>query len=88
MSLVGLNEATDVRSMDDGESLLKPLGGTSFYEMVSHFRDIGILHEYPARSSPLEDVRLSEPRFWTSLTLEEAQTMADSLNFSLDKYIL
>ena len=88
MSLVGLNQATDVRSMDDGESLLKSLGATSFYEMMSHFRDIAIQHEYPARPSPLEDVRLSDPRFWTSLTLEEAQTMAGSLNFCLDKYIL
>jgi hypothetical protein len=96
VSMVSLNPSKDLTSRDDDddsvimshhEDMLRSLGNVSFYETVAYLRDIGVLHDYPKRSVS-ETIRLSQRSFWSSITRDEAQAIAKSVNFSLDRYIL
>jgi len=88
VSLVGLNQAqSSSGSRIDHEEKLRSLGSTSFNASLADLRSMGILYEHPRRS-PTDLIRMSEPRFACSLTTEEAQEIAKSLNFPLNRYIL
>lgn len=94
VSMVGLNQqslesssaAASSSSSADGEERLRSLGSTAFYENISHLRDMNLLHEYPIRSAT-DPIRLADPRYWTSITKEEAHKIASDLSFPLDRYI-
>lgn len=99
VSLISLNPTDDLSLQfgDDGDDnstgvnhqdeMLRSLGNVSFQETVAYLRDIGIIHDYPKRSVS-ENVRLSQRNFWSSMTRDEAQAVARSIDFPLDKYIL
>lgn len=78
------NNANDASEQD---GMLRSLGNVPFHETVTYLRDIGILHDYPKRS-PSEAIRLSHRSFWSSITREEADAVAKSVNFALDRYLL
>jgi len=86
VSMVGLNHSS-TSSIGDDDERLRSLGGSAFYENLAQLCDMGLLHEYPARSDT-DAVRLSEPRFWTPITMEDAQAIAASMAFPLDRYII
>ena len=54
---------------------MRSLGSTSFFESLAELRQIGLIHG-------------NSRRCWCSLTAAEAQSIAKSLNFPLDKYML
>jgi hypothetical protein len=77
VSLVGLNQEDELGS----------LGSVAFFQSLANMRDIGLLHEQPMRTAD-QPLRLVEPRYWCSLTLEEARTIASGISFPLDRYML
>lgn len=81
-SVVGLAASS---SADDDRS--RALGGAAFYDNLVHLCDIGLLHEHPSQSG-YEITRLNDPRYWTSISADDAKSMAKSLSFPLDSYIL
>jgi hypothetical protein len=87
-SVMGLlcDELPFSSSSRDGDGVARTLGGSAFYDNLAILSDAGLIHEYPNRS-PYELFRLSETRYWTSLTHDEAKAMARSMNFPLDSYI-
>ena len=85
VSLVGLNTSSAAFS---GEERLRSLGGTAFHENFSLLRDIGFLLEYPPRQAYSETIRMTEPRYWSPLTVEDAKAIASSMEFPLDRYLL
>ena len=85
VSMIGLNKLPD--KQDCPEEMLRSLGTTSFSETLSHLRDIGLLHEQPLRSLS-DPIRLVEPRYYCSLTRGEANAIAKTTGFPLEKYIL
>lgn len=87
VSLVGLHHSESSLGHSSHEEMLCSLGSSAFSETLSHLRDIGILNECPARTET-DEVRLIEPRYWCSLSLEEAQKMAAEISFPLDRYLL
>ena len=93
VSIVSLNASksqSDHRSggidMDNNE-MLRTLGNIRFLQTVRYLRDIGVLHEFPKRS-PNESIRFSQRNLWTTISQDEAQAIAKSVNFPLDRYIL
>ena len=90
VSMVSLNASNDLLADDNGggdDEALKSLGNIHFFEMVAHLKSLGILHDYPKRS-PSDTIRLSQRSFWSSITKDEAQQVAKSVNFPLEKYVL
>jgi Origin recognition complex (ORC) subunit 5 C-terminus len=81
-SVVGLAASSIA---DDDRS--RALGGAAFYDNLAHLCDIGLLHEHPSQSG-YEISRLNDPRYWTSISADDAKSMAKSLSFPLDSYIL
>jgi Origin recognition complex (ORC) subunit 5 C-terminus len=93
VSIVSLNASrhhrsggTDSIDMDNNE-MLRSLGNIRFLETITYLRDIGVLHDFPKRS-PNEPIRFSQRNLWTTITQDEAQDIARSVNFPLDRYIL
>jgi Origin recognition complex (ORC) subunit 5 C-terminus len=92
VSMVSLNPSNEL-SQDNYDAamhqdeMLRSLGNISFHETVAYLRDIGILHDHPKRSAS-ENIRLSQRNFWSSITRDEAQAVAKSVKFPLDRYIL
>lgn len=80
------SSGSDSNDMDNAE-MLRSLGNIRFLETISYLRDIGVLHEFP-KSSPIEPIRFSQRSLWTTITQDEAQDIAKSVNFPLDRYIL
>jgi hypothetical protein len=87
VSTIGLNQSL---ASNDGninrDERLRSLGTATFNESLAHLRDIGLLNEPPSRSAA-DALRMSDARYWCSLTLDEAQGIAKSVNFPLDRYI-
>lgn len=80
VSLVGLNDSR--RNQNDGS--LQALGTNVFNETLASLRDIGLLYERPVRTEPIHSI---EPRYFCSLTKEEAFDIASSLGISLERYL-
>lgn len=70
---------------ENGEDALRSLGTIEFDASVAFLIDVGVLHEYPSRSST-ETIRLSQRSVWSSITKSEAQDAAKRVNFPLDRY--
>jgi hypothetical protein len=87
VSTIGLNPslASNDGNIDIDERL-RSLGTATFNESLAHLRDIGLLNEPPSRTAA-DALRMSDARYWCSLTLDEAQGIARSVDFPLDKYI-
>jgi hypothetical protein len=73
-------------SMDHPEMLLS-LGNIRFLETMTYLRDIGVLHDFPKRTSN-EPIRFAQRSMWTTISNDEAQEIAKSIHFPLDRYIL
>jgi hypothetical protein len=87
VSTIGLNQS--LASTDgniDRDERLRSLGTSTFNESLAHLRDIGLLHEPPSRTVA-DALRMNDAMYWCSLTLDEAQGIAKSVNFPLDRYI-
>ena len=69
------------------DEMVRSLGNIRFLETIMYLRDIGVLHEFPKRSIN-EPIRFSQRNLWTSLSKDEAQAIAKSISFPLDRYIL
>ena len=67
--------------------MLRSLGNVRFLETITYLRDIGVLHDFPKRS-PSEPIRFAQRNLWTTITHDEAQEIAKSINFPLDRYLL
>ena len=80
------SSGSDSNDMDNAE-MLRSLGNIRFLETITYLRDIGVLHEFP-KASPNEPIRFSQRSLWTTITQDEAQDIAKSVNFPLDRYIL
>jgi Origin recognition complex (ORC) subunit 5 C-terminus len=63
------------------------MGGAAFYDNLAHLCETGLLHEHPGQSG-YEITRLNDPRYWTSISADDAKSMAKSLSFPLHSYIL
>jgi len=95
VSMVSLNPSKELTARPNGagnddedeDDPLKSFGNIYFHETVAYLKSIGILHDFPQRS-PNDPIRLSQRNFWSSITKEEAQQVAKSVNFPLDRYIL
>jgi hypothetical protein len=87
VSTIGLNQSlsSNDRSIDRDERL-RSLGTATFNESLAHLRDIGLLNEPPSRTAA-DALRMSDARYWCSLTLDEAQGIAKSVNFPLDRFL-
>ena len=94
VSIVGLNQGQQPgrKSKEMGGSpTITPgsIGSTDFFEALAYLRDIGILHDKAGRSSSVTDTQnLVNPKFWCSTTRDEADTVAKSIGFPLDDYLL
>lgn len=69
-----------------GEEPTGLLGDVSFNEMLASLRDRGWISAHPSQSAS-DSARLSEPRYYTSITEEEAVRLAGEVQFPLDKFI-
>ena len=96
VSIVSLNASksqaenrTSAREGNDKDhpEILRSIGNIRFLETMTYLRDIGVLHDFPKRS-PNDPIRFSQRNVWTTLTQDEAQQIAKSINFPLDRYIL
>lgn len=87
VSLNPSNEDDDNAPMNQDGIMLRSLGNVSFHETVAYLIDIGILHDYPKRSAS-DTIRISQRSLWSSITRDEAQEVAKSVKFPLDRYIL
>ena len=94
VSIVGLNQgqqsertgkqAFGCRGITPGS-----IGSSDFFEALAHLRDIGVIHDKAGRSSSATDsANLGAPKFWCSLTRDEADSVAKSVRFPLDDYLL
>jgi Origin recognition complex (ORC) subunit 5 C-terminus len=98
VSIVSLNKSDELVScfsnfrnsdgivMDENE-MSQSLGSVPFLETITYLRDMGVLHDYPKRSVT-DPIRVSQRTLWTSITRDEAQRIATSIRFPLDRYIL
>lgn len=87
VSTIGLNQSLGSNDGNtDRDERLGSLGTATFNESLAHLRDIGLLNEPPSRTAA-DALRMSDARYWCSLTLDEAQGIAKSVNFPLDRYI-
>jgi hypothetical protein len=84
--MIGLNQSLIADSGGDDERL-RSLGTCTFNDSLAHLRDIGFLQEPPSRSTA-DAMRTNDARYCCSLTLDEAQGIAKSLHFPIDRYIL
>ena len=96
VSIVSLNASksqaenrTSAREGNDKDhpEILRSIGNIRFLETMTYLRDIGVLHDFPKRS-PNDPIRFSQRNVWTTITQDEAQRIAKSINFPLDRYIL
>ena len=96
VSIVSLNASksqaenrTSAREGNDKDhpEILRSIGNIRFLETMTYLRDIGVLHDFPKRS-PNDPIRFSQRNVWTTITQDEAQQIAKSINFPLDRYIL
>ena len=96
VSIVSLNASksqaenrTSAREANDKDhpEILRSIGNIRFLETMTYLRDIGVLHDFPKRS-PNDPIRFSQRNVWTTITQDEAQQIAKSINFPLDRYIL
>jgi Origin recognition complex (ORC) subunit 5 C-terminus len=82
VSIVGLNQGQTKPSTGtpSGTNSVDPsaTGSSDFLESLSYLRDVGILQEAS---------NLASPRFWCSLTKEEAEAVSESVNFQLESYL-
>jgi hypothetical protein len=86
VNIINLNYSNNADT-ENGEDALRSLGTIEFDSAVASLIDIGVLHEYPSRSST-ETKRLSQRSVWSSITWSEAQDAAKRVNFPLDRYTL
>lgn len=88
VSVVNLNLSTCFTSNANADDRLDSLGNLAFYRSLSHFLDIGVLHDYP-NLLPTESVQLTKQRmFWGTVTKQEAESIAESISFPLNQYTL
>jgi Origin recognition complex (ORC) subunit 5 C-terminus len=99
VSIVSLNasnksQAHELNSFGTGKNndivdpeMLRSLGNVRFLETITYLRDIGVLHDFPKRS-PNEPIRIAQRNLWTTISHDEAQEIAKTITFPLDKYIL
>jgi Cdc6-like AAA superfamily ATPase len=80
VSIVGLQ-----RALSDEEERSTYLGDFEFNNMLCHLCEAGLLHEHPVQSAGVV-IRMTDPRYYTTITDEEAKVLAKALNFQLDKY--
>ena len=89
VSLVSLNHTfhDDDNAADRDDDPLLSLGSIHFLEAVGHLQSNSILHDYPHRS--LNDaIRWSHRSYWSSITHDDAQQIAKSVEFPLDRYVV
>jgi hypothetical protein len=93
VSIVSLNASNSLLhssvsdNATDENEMIRTLGNVPFLETLTYLRDIGVLHDFPKRSKS-EPIRFSQRFFWTSIARDEVQSIAISINFPLDSYIL
>ncbi|CAB9521665.1 expressed unknown protein [Seminavis robusta] len=91
VSIVGLNKENQKGANGSGSAGdidVQPghVGDTDFFQSLSNLRDIGVLHDRPS-SSTTDVANMIAPRFWCSLTREEADVVARSVNFPLQHFL-
>jgi len=83
------NRRADSHLRDDLSIAPGRTGSTDFFETLAHLRDIGVLHDRAGRGSSAADLaNLSAPKFWCSLTRDEADAIARRIDFPLADYLL
>lgn len=93
VSIVGLNQgqANSNEAPPVGDAGVDPsaTGSSDFFESLSHLRDMGVLHDRAnGKASSAEDANPAAPRFWCSLTKDEADTVSRSVSFNLENYLI
>jgi len=88
VNLVGLHDFSNEEETLAGnrDKRIQSLGSCALYETLTHLRDIGLIHEQPSRSVS-EPIRMSDIRYWCSLSRDEALTIAKSIALPLDNYL-
>lgn len=95
ISIVGLNQdqrPADMSAQLKGDYEIEPsnIGSSDFFESLSHLRDVGVLHDRTSSAngaSAADEVNLSAPKYWCSLTRDEADAIAKSIRFPLENYL-
>jgi hypothetical protein len=87
VSIVSLHQSNSDDHGIGKDELLRSLGSVQFLNTITYLRDIGILHDFPKRSTT-EPIRYSHRQLWTSITRDEVERIAISIKFPLDKYSL
>lgn len=85
VSLLGLNP--EIVGGANIESRLESLGTPGIFQALSGLREMGLISEQPM-CSPRDPIRLFGPRYTCSLAREEADSIAASMKFPLEKYLL
>jgi hypothetical protein len=98
VSIVGLNQQNEKAGGSSGQrqrgSEIKPakIGSSDFFENLATLRDIGVLRDKANVSAPggatsMDTINMSAPRYWCTLTKDEADHIARSVNFPLEDYL-
>lgn len=92
VSLVGLHQTSSQSVLpsatDGGSDLVSQLGNQPFFDSLVHLRDLGLIQEGSAGKATFSDsINMTSPRYWTTLTLHEAESVAASIHFPLSKYL-
>lgn len=89
VSIISLHPFNDlaIENCNSPNKTLHSLGNVTFHEMVAYLKDVGVLHEYPKRSIS-DTIRVGQRSFWSSITFDEAQRAANTINFPLDRYTM
>lgn len=82
VSIVGLNQeyntSSNLRQHKGNGVDPSATGSPEFFESLSYLRDVGLLHD---------NENLATPRYWCSLTKDEAEAISQSVNFQLGNYL-
>lgn len=76
-SLVRLTHCSDTGSRLDGEMMVSCT--------LASLREMGILREYPVPTAS-DTIRLIDPRYYSTMTEEDAKKLANAVNFPLEKF--
>lgn len=93
ISIFGLNRhrqpGQSSRSNNNSVFDISPstIGTSELSESLSHLRDIGVLQDNSSGIGASSTINLVSPKYWCTLTREEADTIAKSVKFPLENYL-
>lgn len=97
VNITGLLQGGSNLLLPKGETSLKgvlrSMGSDCFFESLAQLRDIGILREVGGGSmgnvrGSFSPMNMSDMKYWCSLTRDEAEAMAKSIDFPLFKFLI